>query len=435
MLRYYANVTIGTPPQKLRLGVDTGSSDLWVNVPTSDYCQEYDCSGSGTFDPTLSTTNKLVNHNFHIRYIDATGASGDFVADTFNIAGQNLSNLQFGLGFYSTSLKGLIGLGYALNEGSVGNDGNPYPNLPQRLLDGGLINTNAYSLWLNDREASSGTLLFGGVDTEKYHGTLTTLPVQKENGGYEEFLITLSDLRLSTTTGSNGFPSGPATSPMPVLLDSGSTSISLPKNLVDEIYDKLHVVRYISDTREAFVNCSFGRDPSTLDFTFATAKISVPMDELVRDPTLDANGDQVLWLNSPICRLGISPTRQAGAPSVLGDTFLRSAYVVYDLSNNQISIAQTKFNATTSNIVELGASGGTSTVPQALQAANLTQPQSSNAPSSISTTGGSSAPPASPPPLATGAAAGDANDVSAAMQLSRNFLSMLGWVLAVIALS
>lgn len=38
---------------------------------------------------------------------------------------------------------------------------------------------------------------------------------------------------------------------------------------------------------------------------------------------------------------------------ILGDTFLRSAYVVYDYSKNEISIAQTEFNSTKDHIVEL----------------------------------------------------------------------------------
>jgi Eukaryotic aspartyl protease len=49
--------------------------------------------------------------------------------------------------------------------------------------------------------------------------------------------------------------------------------------------------------------------------------------------------------------------------SVLGDTFLRSAYVVYDIANNQISLAQTNFNATSSNVKEIAA--GASGVPNA----------------------------------------------------------------------
>lgn len=38
---------------------------------------------------------------------------------------------------------------------------------------------------------------------------------------------------------------------------------------------------------------------------------------------------------------------------ILGDTFLRSAYVVYDLARNEISLAQTVFNSTENNIIEL----------------------------------------------------------------------------------
>jgi len=37
---YFANVTMGTPAQTLKLHLDTGSSDLWVNVATSTLCKE-----------------------------------------------------------------------------------------------------------------------------------------------------------------------------------------------------------------------------------------------------------------------------------------------------------------------------------------------------------------------------------------------------------
>ena len=49
--------------------------------------------------------------------------------------------------------------------------------------------------------------------------------------------------------------------------------------------------------------------------------------------------------------LGIAPA--GSSTPVLGDTFLRSAYVVYDLHNNEISLAQTNFNSTGSNIMEI----------------------------------------------------------------------------------
>jgi hypothetical protein len=43
---------------------------------------------------------------------------------------------------------------------------------------------------------------------------------------------------------------------------------------------------------------------------------------------------------------------------ILGDSFLRSAYVVYDLENNEIAIGQTVFNATSSNIKPIPSGSG-----------------------------------------------------------------------------
>ena len=70
---------------------------------------------------------------------------------------------------------------------------------PAQLLADGVIQSNAFSLWLNDLDASTGSILFGGIDTEKFEGTLATLPIQKESGYYAEFLITLTGVSLGNT--------------------------------------------------------------------------------------------------------------------------------------------------------------------------------------------------------------------------------------------
>lgn len=35
---YYANITVGTPPQPISVILDTGSSDLWILAKTADVC-------------------------------------------------------------------------------------------------------------------------------------------------------------------------------------------------------------------------------------------------------------------------------------------------------------------------------------------------------------------------------------------------------------
>ena len=100
--------------------------------------------------------------------MDGSGAVGDYASDTFTIGGTTLSRLQFGIGYESTSQEGILGIGYQVNEVQAGRLGqSPYNNLPAQLVADNKIQSNAYSLWLNDLDASTGSILFGGVDTDQ----------------------------------------------------------------------------------------------------------------------------------------------------------------------------------------------------------------------------------------------------------------------------
>lgn len=319
-------------------------------MPTSSFCggKDRNCSVAGTFNPKASRTINLVNHDFKIRYGDNTGGSGDYVTDDLHIAGQELKGVQFGLGLVSSTSRGLIGLGYPIAETLVENKGgSPFPNLPQILKNEGLTNSEAYSLWLNDPEANHGSILFGGVDSAKFHGNLTTVPVEKYRGQLSNFFVNLTNLYFNNATGGSQFASAGSILPVPVLLDSGSSMMVLPAKIVHEIYHTLKVL--IHGDEIPVVDSGLGQETSTLDFTFTTAKVSVPMSELVLPIPPDQHGNE-----TPLCRLGITYAAKPTSTLILCDTFLRSAYVVYDRVNNEISIAPTKFNAVDSNIVEIG---------------------------------------------------------------------------------
>ena len=112
---------MGTPAQSLRLHIDTGSSDLWVNVANSSLCEEKanPCSAAGTYDPDSSSTYSYVNSLFNISYVDGSGSSGDYAKDTLSIGGATLTGQEFGIGYTSSSEEGIIGIGYASNEAIV----------------------------------------------------------------------------------------------------------------------------------------------------------------------------------------------------------------------------------------------------------------------------------------------------------------------------
>jgi hypothetical protein len=339
---YFMNVTLGTPAQNLQLHIDTGSSDLWVNVADSRLCKENGdpCQESGTYSANASSTYEYLNSDFNISYVDGSGSAGDYVSDTLQFGGVTLDGQQFGVGYVSSSTEGILGIGYPINEVATQyNGGKPYPNVPWHLVQNEDINTNAYSLWLNDLSASTGSILFGGINTAKFQGELYTLPIIPENGVYAEFVIVLTDV------GANGAKTNiAANESIPVLLDSGSSLMYLPDQIADTIFTAVNA-QYSEEQGAAFVDCALRYAEGSIDFTFTGPTISVKLDELVIVAGVDRG--------EPVCILGIAPA--GSSTPVLGDTFLRSAYVVYDIEHNEISLAPTNFNVTNTddNILEI----------------------------------------------------------------------------------
>lgn len=364
---YFANVSLGTPAQKLRLQIDTGSSDMWVHSVGIPECQgpgSINCSCSGTFDTNASSTYTYLNSDFNIWYQDSHNSHGDYALETVSIGGQQLNHVQFGIGYNTVSRLGILGIGYRSDE-AIPDNRMFYPNLPELMVDQGLIQSNAYSLWLDDIESSTGTILFGGVDTHKFHGMLQTLPVIPSAGVYEKVSIVMSGVGLSTK-GRRQFSRKDLSAV--AMLDAGSTLIQLPNNLFDAILQGLDMP-YEMLGRAAIIDCSLAESPALVDFTFSSATIVVPMNELVAQAVTNDGEELTNDDGSPKCVFGIMPSNTELV--LLGDTFLRSAYVVYDLANNQVSLAQTDFNATSSHLVEIGKGKGW--IPNGSSAANSAQ--------------------------------------------------------------
>ncbi|PYH98933.1 acid protease [Aspergillus ellipticus CBS 707.79] len=358
---YFCNITLGTPGQSLRLVLDTGSSDLWCNAANSTFCSSSTdpCRISGSYNPNNSSTYAYVSSDFNISYADGTGAAGAYATDSLHIGGASLNDFQFGIGYSSSSSEGVLGIGYTSNEVQVGrfNKG-AYANLPRAMVEGNLIKSNAYSLWLNDLDANTGSILFGGVNTKKYHGELQTLPIQKVDGIYSEFIIALTGVTLSSSSKTRTYSSDVL--PAAVLLDSGSSLTYLPDSIVEDIYKDLDVL-YEQSSRVGYVPCTLGQNDTNITYMFSSPAITVAVNELVLNV-----GDLLFKNGERACIFGIVPAGDSTA--VLGDTFLRSAYVVYDLANNEISLANTNFDNTGDNILEIGT--GEDSVPGATKVAH-----------------------------------------------------------------
>lgn len=221
-------------------------------------------------------------------------------------------------------------------------------------------------------DASEGSILFGGIDTKKYKGDLTRINIYPgTNGLFSSFLVALTSLDAVSSSGQDTLTSSKF--PIPVVLDSGTTLSYLPTDIANQVWTEVGA-RYSAELGVAVIPCKMQNSNGYFSFGFAGPngpRVNVSMDELVLDltsgrPPVFSSGP---WKGESVCQFGIQ--NFTSAPYLLGDTFLRSAYVVYDLVNNQVGIAETDFNSTDSNIVPFPSMSAQ--IPSATPAPDQTQ--------------------------------------------------------------
>jgi hypothetical protein len=374
VIQYFINVTIGTPPQPLTLALDTGSSDIWIPSAQSDYCvlSRQGCL-LGEFDSFESSTFVEVAQNlFQIEYVDGTEIQGDYVQDVLTIGDRaaTLQNMTMGLASTASIGYGIMGIGYSAGESIARLDPNAiYPNVIDLLVEQGVINSRAYSIYLNDINSASGNILFGGVDTDKYSGDLIALPVQRDarSNGFTRLSVAFTGLSVMGASGNSQLTRDNIA--VPVVLDTGATITYLPDDLANDVLQGVGVTT--DPTYGNVVRCSIGRQEATFAFAFGGQggpSINVSLSQLVI-PIPSRDGSPTTFQDgSEACLFGIDAA--GDNPVIFGDTFMRSAYVVYDLDKNQIALAQARFDVSTSNIQEFSAGGsipGVNTVASQVQ--------------------------------------------------------------------
>ncbi|KAJ6262341.1 Formamidase [Drechslerella dactyloides] len=268
-----------------------------------------------------SSTYEYYSSDLFIAYLSGEFASGDYANDTFTIGGASLDGYYFGIMYETTVTDSILGIGLVENEFGAGlSPPRTYPNLPVSLANAGVIPSAAFSLYLNDlQDISGGTILFGGIDTEKYCGPLGRLPMVP-TPGFESLGILEYTVDTTGVSGTrNGvpvvFPAGTA-SYGPALLDSGTSINILPDALTNEIFAFVGAIFQPGDIL-AKVPCNITSEDIVFQFKFATVAINVPISQLVLVTFPDPDG---------LCFFGITPNSEFGTNSViLGDTFLSSA--------------------------------------------------------------------------------------------------------------
>lgn len=322
---YYAQMNLGNPPQPVYVQLDTGSFELWVN-PDCTAVRPSDrnfCEATGVYNPSTSTTARTLQRGNSLQYGIGT-ANISYVVDDLSFAGSpKLTQVQFGVATETTDqFAGILGLGHGQNYST------PYPNVMDQLATQGAIRTKAFSLALGSKTEEKGTLVLGGIDTAKFSGSLAAMPVIAADAspdGVARYWVSLQSIAITPPSGRSIQFQGSA---MPVFLDSGATLTLLPRQLSDAIATSFGSPGL--DSREFYpVDCSLVNTQGTVDFQFAGTTIKVPYSEMIREV---ARTD-----GTKSCMLGIVPSPNF---VLLGDTFLRSAYAVFDMEADMVYMAQ-----------------------------------------------------------------------------------------------
>lgn len=165
------------------------------------------------------------------------------------------------------SINSIFGIGiYSLEH----SDGYTYPNLPLALANADVINTAAYSLYLQDSD--SGHILFGGVNRAKYTGSLKTfdIPYDDDTESQDRILIVLSGFGITR----NGKHSDSQFTPRALALDSGTTFSHLSSEMFEYLMENLEI---FYDNVQGYVAPCDGESKDTVDFAFGDLTISVPV--------------------------------------------------------------------------------------------------------------------------------------------------------------
>ncbi|KJK65675.1 SAPs pepsin-like proteinases secreted from pathogens to degrade host protein [Aspergillus parasiticus SU-1] len=356
---YYVNASIGTPKQAVNLQLDTGSSDVWAfGVHSCDTTTSYCLGGACKFrtgpmlitagyNPNRSSTATVISEGgFEISYVtQGSGVKGNWVKDDFSVGNITITGLSLGVATQAAGVPtGIMGIGFSADE----SNSTLYPNFVDQMVAQGLTKSRSYSLWLDDLDNSTGSVLFGGYDSDKYHNELVAVPMQPNASGiFSQFAVTWTSLSFTGANGNQTTLSGQDFREY-AILDSGTTRVLVP----DDIYTQIASAAGVQD--DGRVDCALSTVAGTFNFGFGGptgAAISVPVHEFVL-PVIFPNGTRMTDQNgNEVCIFGMEA--QNNRPLLLGDTMLRAAYVVYNLDEKWIAMAPTNFNSTTSNITEI----------------------------------------------------------------------------------
>ncbi|KAJ7042803.1 acid protease [Mycena alexandri] len=302
-------ISIGTPAQNFQIDFDTGSADLWV---VSSDCTGSACSSHSKFSTSSSSTAREESGSFSIQYGDKStviSVAGVEVKGQFFSPVNTLSS-----SFAQDPADGILGLAFPaisnLNQ----------PPFFDAAHDQGAIEANQFGFFL----AGSGSELYlGGVDASKFTGDIEYHGVDTSTGFWE---ITGGSVKVGSSLPLLGIGS---VKNIEAIIDSGTTIMYGPPSAVGEIYAQVPGAALFDAQNGYYLfPCE---SPPQIAFNWGGADWVISAENINLGTTTAGSSDCVGALAAKDFGLG--------STFVLGDSFMKNSYVVFDADRNAVGFA------------------------------------------------------------------------------------------------
>jgi cathepsin D len=331
---YFFSMEFGSSNESLWILFDTGGTNTWV---FGSNCTVEACELHNTFGQDNSTTLEMSDDTFSVGYGSGT-VSGLLGTDTVSIANFSLE-LTFGLANNASSdfedypMDGILGLGRS-NSTTIGTSTAMETIAKDNILPSNIV---AVSLQRAIDNTTDGELTFGGVDPTKFEGDILYTSTSTDTDRWE---IPVDDAAVGGTplnfTGKSA------------IIDTGTTYIFLPPNDASALHALIPGSTAASD--EFVIPCSTN---TTVQFTFSGVSYSVSPQDYVGTAT-NSSGTS--------CYSNIIGVQTFGSDDwLLGDTFMKNVYSVFDFDQNRIGFAFRNGTASSTNTSSGSASSSSAT--------------------------------------------------------------------------
>ncbi|EGW30192.1 uncharacterized protein SPAPADRAFT_144377 [Spathaspora passalidarum NRRL Y-27907] len=314
---FLTTLQLGSQNEQVTVAVDTGSEYLWV-MNDNVVCENgANCQAQGTFASGNSETFSRDEERgaFKVAYISGKKTEGAWGKDDVRAGNAVVHDFKFGIAESTSAKMGILGLNFPRKDEGY--------SFTQQLRDQGVIQRNAYSVFLNSKK-QAGSILFGAVDHGKYEGGLVTVPVTYE----EEMPRVKVNGRIDVNYNGHSVDAG---NEVGYIFDTGSTRSRLPSSYMDTLKQVLN--GWYDETWKgiSFDSCS-QLDSLVFYVNFYGKTITIPAKSL----DYGKQGDR--------CLLQLNFNTPEKDLFIMGMDILRSVYFLVDLDDREIQVAQAKYD-------------------------------------------------------------------------------------------